>query len=76
MTDEGFLESQTVTCGHCNGAGELLEVETEDGLTEWAAGNRLARLVEDGAEFTNSALSPKECPRCNGFGKRNKAEVR
>lgn len=76
MPDErqGFLDAQTVTCGHCSGAGELLELE-KDGRTRWAAGNELARLLDDGWAFTDSALSPKECTRCNGFGKRNRAET-
>lgn len=69
----GWLEDQTVTCGRCSGAGELLEVEIE-GRTEWAAGNELHRLLEDGATFTDSP--PRECARCNGFGKRNRAEAR
>lgn len=68
-----WLEAQTVTCGRCSGAGELLEVEL-DGTTHWAAGNELARLLDRGASFTDSA--PRECSRCHGFGKRNRAEER
>lgn len=72
MGKKSFARSQTVECSHCSGAGELYELEHPENGTDWDAGVSLFDRVDGQWEMTGEI---RECPKCHGFGRRNKAEV-
>jgi len=67
-----FLESETVECSTCGGGGERVVLRRErDGREEVVRGVEALKKLRSGG-WTHEGV--RECPRCNGFGRRNAAE--
>lgn len=63
----------TVDCDECSGGGEKVVLENEDGTTKVVRGVKAVDLIDTG-EWTMTGT--RECPRCNGFGRLNRAKIR
>lgn len=68
---QDFLRATTVECSTCGGGGERVVLSTPNGGETVVRGVEAFDLLdEDGYSYEGV----RECPRCRGFGRLNRAE--